>query len=188
MKKQAILFGLVLFVGLVFGWRSFKVVFTSFPFEANKDKVEVKLEIRNDTGETTINCHFNVIEQLDDLYLTYAISLDNGEGNYTTLINRSTNFCKFLTTKASEPILKVIYDDLLKHGNFFKACPLKKGIYYLHDYRIDEEMLPSYVPETTLAVDIVFTLPSKEQLFKGKLLGKIDKSKGFNNLKIFSLG
>ncbi|XP_055908511.1 uncharacterized protein LOC129943233 [Eupeodes corollae] len=189
MRKQVFLLFLLSLTACVFAWRSFKVIFTSFPYEINKDKLEVKLEIRNDTGETTINCHINVIEQLDDMTLEYAISLENSDANWTTLIKRTVHFCKFLTTKTTDPILKVIYEDLLKHGNFFKSCPVQKGIYYVHDYRIDEEMLPSYVPETTMAVDILWKNAKKETaLFKGRLIGKIDKSKGFNNLKIFSLG
>uniref|UniRef100_T1GAN3 MD-2-related lipid-recognition domain-containing protein n=1 Tax=Megaselia scalaris TaxID=36166 RepID=T1GAN3_MEGSC len=67
-----------------------------------------------------------------------------------------------------------------------KSCPVKKGIFYIHDYRIDEEMLPSYVPEANFRVILELTLPNKGNLANVTINGYIDKSKGFNNLKMFN--
>lgn len=130
----------------------------------------------------------NFLNEVDDVSFRYAIALEANEGNYTALVNRSVNLCKFLKQRSSEPILKLLYEDLIKQSNFIKTCPIKKGTYDIHDYRIDEEMLPSYVPETNFFVPLQMDLANGVNLFKGTLHGRIDKSKGFNNLKMFSLG
>lgn len=146
------------------------------------------MEIQNNTGDTTLNAHINVLNAIDDISLKFDIQMEVNEGNFTSVFARSVHFCKFLKTRSTDPILKIIYDDIVKYGNLMKSCPVKKGIFYIHDYRIDEEMLPSYVPEANFRVILELTLPNKGNLANVTINGYIDKSKGFNNLKMFSLG
>ncbi|XP_037956583.1 uncharacterized protein LOC119686157 [Teleopsis dalmanni] len=188
--KILIAFGIILFLcsNTALGWRSFNVLITSFPFKFNSDMIDVKIKIHNKTDETTLDVVFNVLEDINDIHLKYAIALEASEGNYTALLNRSVNMCNFLKQRSMEPVLRVIYENILKSGNFIKTCPIKRGIYSLHEYHADEEILPSYVPETNFIVDIKMDLPNGKMVFQGRLNGKIDKSKGFNNLKMFSLG
>lgn len=129
-----------------------------------------------------------VNKNLDDVHLKYGIALELEEGNYTALVNGSVNFCKFLKQNSIDPTLRIIYEDILKQGNFIKRCPISKGLYTLREYRIDEEILPSYVPEANFCAEMKLSSSNGQKLFDGKLYGKIDKSKGFNNLKMFSLG
>lgn len=167
--------------------RSFKLVFDKYESETDKDFAEVKAEILNTTGETVINVHINVIKDLDDLQLNVNLLMEETTDNFVSLLNRTVNFCKFLKTKSIDPVLRIIYDDLSRHGYFFKECPIKKGIYYIHDYRLDEEMLPSYIPEARF----IFSLELWKKtalVHRGNLYGRVDKSKGFNNFKIFSMG
>lgn len=168
--------------------RSFNVIFTSFPYQYNTDLVDVKIQIKNNTDDTCLAVVFQLNEELDDVYLKYAISLELEEANYTTVVNRSVNFCKFLKQHSMDPLLRIIYEDVLKQDNFIKRCPITKGSYTLREYHIDEEILPSYVPEASFLAEIKLTMSNGQQLFDGKLYGTIDKSKGFNNLKMFSLG
>ncbi|XP_028893937.1 uncharacterized protein LOC105210636 [Zeugodacus cucurbitae] len=185
---QIVVIVVVVCTPIAWGWRSFKVIFTSFPYTYNSDVLDAKVQIQNSTSDTYLSVVLQVNEDLDDVYLKYAIALELEEGNYTTLVNRSVNFCKFLKQHSMDPILRIIYEDMLKQGNFIKKCPIAKGQYTVREYRIDEEMLPSYVPEASFFAEMKMTKSNGQELFDGKLYGKIDKSKGFNNLKMFSLG
>ncbi|XP_067645143.1 uncharacterized protein [Eurosta solidaginis] len=169
--------------------RSFKIIFTSFPYQKSPELMDITVQIVNNTvGGTYLTIVTQVNEDLDDVHFTYAVALETNVGNYTTLVNRTVNWCKFLKQRSIDPVLRVIYEDIQKHGNLFKNCPMKKGIYMVREYQVDEEMLPNHLPEANFFVYINFAKTKEQMIFDGKLYGKIDKSKGFNNLKMFSLG
>lgn len=171
----------------MFFQRSFRIVFTRFDYEANEKFVGVKVDIKN-TSENALNIVIDMLETLEDVELTASIALETDSGNYTNLLTRSINFCKMLKDRNADPLSRMIYQDLSKHGKMFKECPIQKGTYTLEDYRVDEELLPSYLPETNFKFTIRLTKPKGDQIFKGVLFGRVDKLKGFNNLKMFSMG
>lgn len=164
------------------------MIFSRVEYKANKDFLDLKMEIQNNTGDTTLNSHINVLNPIDDVILKFDILLEATEGNFTSVLARSVSFCKFLKSHSVDPVLKIIFEDIVKYGSLMKTCPIRKGIFYIHDYRIDEEMLPSYVPEANFNIIIEFAFPNAIKLATVKVHGFIDKSKGFNNLKMFSLG
>lgn len=149
--------------------------------------VDVKIDIKN-SSDGALNIVTEILEVLNDVELTASIALETDQGNYTNLLTRSMNFCKMLKERNADPLSRMIYQDLLRHGNMMKECPIEKGTYKLEDYRVDEELLPSYLPETNFKFSVRLTKPKGEQIFKGVLYGRVDKSKGFNNLKMFSMG
>lgn len=66
-----------------------------------------------------------------------------------------------------------------------------KDIYYLQDYHVNEELLPSYLPETTFNLTSVLYLNDsgiEHRILSGKIEGKIDKTEGLYNMKIFAMG
>lgn len=166
------------------------MILTSFPHEFNDKLIDVKFQIQNSTAaETSINLQLNVLEDIDDISLTYALGIEGTQANnYTVILNRKVHFCKFLIQRTLDNALRSIYEDILKRGTFMKVCPLKKGSYVLREYRVDEELLPQYVPEANFYVDLELNKANGDMIVKGRLNGKVDKSKGFNNLKMFSMG
>ncbi|KAH8370701.1 hypothetical protein KR093_004718 [Drosophila rubida] len=168
--------------------RSFKIIFTRFDFDSNGKFVDVKLQVENNGESSSLNTVINVLEPLDDVELSISIGLQGELGNYTNVVRKSTNFCKFLKDRSAEPLTRLIYQDMLRFGKLFKECPLPKGTYTLQGYHIDEELLPSFLPETNFQLGLRLAQSQGEQILQGTLWGRIDKSKGFNNLKMFSLG
>uniref|UniRef100_A0A1I8PTF6 Uncharacterized protein n=2 Tax=Stomoxys calcitrans TaxID=35570 RepID=A0A1I8PTF6_STOCA len=157
--------------------------------------MDAKIQVQNATSNTGLNVVFNVLEDIDDISLSYSLAIEGEQpNNYTTMLSQKVEFCKFLQQRSIDGGLHKIYEDILKQGTFIKTCPIKKGsIYSMNDYHVDEELLPQYVPETNFYVDIQMDKGaigggSVVLLMKGRLQGKIDKSKGFNNLKMFSMG
>ncbi|XP_030571422.1 uncharacterized protein LOC115770325 [Drosophila novamexicana] len=169
------------------GWRSFKIVFMRFDYEANPRLVDVKIQLQNNS-ESSLNIVVNTLEILDDIELSASVALETQPGNFTNLISKTLNFCKMLKERDAEPLARAIYQDIMRHGKWFKECPIQKDTYTLQDYAVDEELLPSYLPETNFKLKLRLTQQKGVQIFKGMLFGRIDKSKGFNNLKMFSMG
>ncbi|XP_034475899.1 uncharacterized protein LOC117782911 [Drosophila innubila] len=169
-------------------WRSFKIILKQFDYEANAKLVDVKILVQNNSESSSLSVTINVLETLNDVDMTAGIALQTEQANFTNLLTKNLNFCKMLKERNGDPLIRLIYQDLLKHGKWFKECPIQKGIYSLQDYRVDEELLPSFLAETNFKFSIRLNKPKGEQIFQGVIFGRIDKSKGFNNLKMFSLG
>ncbi|KAH8261325.1 hypothetical protein KR044_007174, partial [Drosophila immigrans] len=168
--------------------RSFKIIFTDFEFESNAKLMDVKIQVENNSESSSLNTDIDVLEPLDDVELSIRIGLQSEWGNYTNVLSHKTNFCKVLKDRLAEPLIRLVYQDMLRFGQLFKECPLPKGKYTLQGYHIDEELLPSFLPETNFQLGLQLTGSQGQQIFDGTLAGRIDKSKGFNNLKMFSLG
>lgn len=150
--------------------------------------MDVKIQVQNKSDSSSLNVDVNVLEILNDVDMSASIALQTEQANYTNLFSTSLNFCKMLKERNGDPMVRLLYQDLLKHGQWFKECPIQKGVYNLQNYQVDEEKLPSFLPETNFKLTFRLSKPKSEQIFKGVIFGRIDKSKGFNNLKKFSLG
>ncbi|XP_016971206.1 uncharacterized protein LOC108038854 [Drosophila rhopaloa] len=179
---------LVVLIPVTGAWRSFKVILTNIDFESDDKILEVKVDLQNELGDSKVSVDIKTLEDLDDVQLAVDVGLETDKGNYSTLINRTLNFCKLMKQRNSDPLLRGIYEDLLKHGSFFKECPIRSGTYSLTNYKVDEEMLPSFLPEAKFRFGLQISKPKGGTIVRTTIYGRIDKSKGFDNLKRFSLG
>ncbi|KAH8270561.1 hypothetical protein KR018_011595 [Drosophila ironensis] len=179
---------LMVIIPITGAWRSFKVILTDVIFEANDKIVNVKTNLQNDSGNSKLTIDFVVYEDLEEVQLTVDVGLETDIGNYSNFINRSVNFCKLMKQRNSDSLMRAIYDDLLKHGNLFKECPIHKGSFSLTNYNVNEEILPGFLPESKFRFGLLISRPKNAMIFRGTIYGRIDKSKGFDNLKRFSLG
>lgn len=158
-----------------------------FDYEANAKLVDVKMELQN-SSKSAITVVVNILETINDVDVTGSVFLETEPGNYTSLISRTVNLCKMLKDRNADPLTRSFYQDMQRYGKLFKECPIQKGTYTLQDYVVDEELLPSFLPETNFKLNLRLSKPKNQLIFKGSFYGRIDKSKGFNNLKLFSMG
>ncbi|XP_039488659.1 uncharacterized protein LOC120450008 [Drosophila santomea] len=179
---------LVVLMPLAGAWRSFKVILTNIDFDANDKIVDVKVDLQNDSGESNLSIDIKTHQDIEDVQLIIDFGLETNKGNFSTLINRTLNFCKLIKQRNSEPLFRAIYEDLLKHGTLFKECPIRSGTYSLNNYKVDEEMLPSFLPEAKFRFAMMVSTLKSGMIVRSTIYGRIDKSKGFDNLKRFSLG
>lgn len=167
--------------------RSFKIVFVRFDYEFNAKLVDVKIELQN-SSKSALTVVVNTLETINGVDVTGSVFLETEPGNYTSFISRTVDLCKMLKDRNVDPLSRSIYQDLQRYGKLFKECPIQKGTYTLQDYVVDEELLPSFLPETNFKFSLRLSKPKNQMIFKGSFYGRIDKSKGFNNLKLFSMG
>lgn len=150
--------------------------------------MNLTVDLQNDASDSRLSVDIKVYEDIEDVQLAVDVGLESEKGDFSTLINRTLNFCKLMKQRNADPLVRGIYDDLLKHGNLFKECPIRSGTFSLTNYKVDEEMLPSFLPEAKFRFGLLITKPKNERIVRATIYGRIDKSKGFDNLKRFSMG
>lgn len=108
------------------------------------------------------------------------------------IFNKTMNLCQILTSKKVPPILRLLFSELVKNGTMFTSCPIQKKLYYVHNFRIDEENLPSYLPETDFLAEMHVFSDGKSgksiNYWRIILNGRIDKSKSLDDFKMFTMG
>ncbi|KAH8378350.1 hypothetical protein KR093_010882, partial [Drosophila rubida] len=94
----------------------------------------------------TLNVNFTLNEQLNSLNGFFNIKVLNGKQflNFT-----GVEFdCKFLGTLYNHYLINMVAINLRSFSNFPIGCPLKKNhLYYMKDFKILTNMVPSYIPE-----------------------------------------
>jgi len=76
------------------GQRSFKVILTSIDFEANDKIMDIHVDLQNESGDSKLSMEIKTLEDIEDVELAVDIGLETDKGNFSTLINRTLNFCK----------------------------------------------------------------------------------------------
>lgn len=148
-------------------------------------------------------------------YIRFDSLSDLDSDNITSIevINKTANLCQLLAAKKTmAPIVRLSLKEFAKFGTFFTECPIRKvcqtsrinlkfgmtdkiyfeqAHYYLQHFKMDEELLPAYLPETDFVARVhVFTnsSASRADIWDITLIGRIDSSKGMDNLKVFTQG
>lgn len=65
--------------------------------------------------------------------------------------------------ESDHPLVALVYQEMLRYGNLTTACPVKKGLYYLHNFMIMESDLPTVLPKGRFKVEINGTLHSNDK-------------------------
>lgn len=64
-----------------------------------------------------------------------------------TIYNHTVDICSYRARpRGGDQIFKFIYDQATTKGHLPRGCPVSKGLYYIKDYAIDENMFPSFIP------------------------------------------
>lgn len=52
--------------------------------------------------------------------------MESSKNHYITIFEKTLKACQFFKNPSSEPLIKIIYDELVKFGNMFDRCPIKE--------------------------------------------------------------
>lgn len=63
---------------------------------------------------------------------------------FQTLFGYNFNVCSMVVS-FKESMFKRLFKNLLKYSNFMQNCPIYEGHYYLHNYRLEANLIPSYL-------------------------------------------
>lgn len=76
-------------------------------------------------------------------YIEFQIRL-NGSKIYQTLFSYTLDICNMVIS-LKDTIFKKWFKSFLKYGNFMQNCPVFAGHYYLRGWKLDPNLIPSYL-------------------------------------------
>lgn len=93
--------------------------------EYNKDLLTFNVHLDSNTG--LLNLDAEVKKEIVNPVMSAYFAMLTNTGEYDmVLLNATHDFCKFLENRKDEPLLDLIYTNILKHGNFITSCPVKQ--------------------------------------------------------------
>ncbi|KAH8286399.1 hypothetical protein KR054_008422, partial [Drosophila jambulina] len=71
------------------------------------------------------------------------LRLDKGK-SYQRLFAHIVDTCAVVSSVRTN-LFKSWFESMLKHGNFMYNCPVPAGHYFLHDWKLDSQLVPQYM-------------------------------------------
>lgn len=102
----------------------------------------------------TVDFESSAVQQIDEPFLNVNLLIDSPKGYQPFLQTHKQSLCGFFKEPEKFPLLKLVFDDLKKYGNFSTSCPIKKGFYVVHDFQIDASQIPPMAPAGKYRLDI----------------------------------
>ncbi|KAL7734578.1 hypothetical protein ACLKA6_010887 [Drosophila palustris] len=75
--------------------------------------------------------------------LDVSISLGKTK-NYRNVFSHVVDTCGIVTAVKSN-IFKSWFQSMVDHGNFKYTCPVAEGHYFLHNWKLDSQLIPHYL-------------------------------------------
>jgi hypothetical protein len=115
--------------------------------EYDEDLVNIDLQMKKHDDKTIVNVKAELYEDIDEQIIVHVSHYEKIKNEYDHLMNTSMNICNIMSRVKTNPILRIIMKELMKSSNFPTACPIKKGVYYMKDFMLNDELLPPFLPE-----------------------------------------
>ncbi|XP_034475903.1 uncharacterized protein LOC117782916 [Drosophila innubila] len=121
---------------------------SSLLFQSGESKYNTKyfdnftIEIINNT----LNLDFVIIKPLTrgfKVHLDFSISLGKTK-HYQSVFSHIVDNCGVVAAVKSN-IFKTWFQSMLDHGNFMYNCPVIEGHYFLHNWKLDSQLVPQYL-------------------------------------------
>ncbi|XP_030385962.1 uncharacterized protein LOC115632845 [Scaptodrosophila lebanonensis] len=76
-------------------------------------------------------------------HIEFQLSLGRSK-KYQRVFAHVLDVCEVVTTIKNN-IFKSWFQSMLQHGNFMYNCPVAKGHYFLHNWRLESRLVPTYL-------------------------------------------
>ncbi|KAG5667287.1 hypothetical protein PVAND_015273 [Polypedilum vanderplanki] len=185
---------LIIFTSCLIGsglcWGGYRINFEHRDLEFDENIMNVEIAMKRRDDRTVVNMRGELFEDINDpIYLHVSHFEKDSDGEYKHLVNASINACNMLSRTKAHPILKIILKELLRASNIPTACPVKKGLYYMKDFTINEDILPPFLPignfMSVVRVTRLIDDDEEMNLYQMKLFIDIDYAKERKATKFF---
>lgn len=79
--------------------------------------------------------------------LTARVNGKVKDKDLTVIFNRTIDYCAFVRSTQSSTVAKKIYQNIEQNGRIPKICPIRKGVYFLNNTLVNNDIFPPYLPE-----------------------------------------
>ncbi|KAH8258847.1 hypothetical protein KR038_010690, partial [Drosophila bunnanda] len=100
------------------------------------------LEIINNTLSMDMTTAKTIPRGLKVL-IDVQLSLDKGK-SYQRLFAHILDTCAVVSSLRTN-LFKSWFESMLQHSNFMHNCPVPVGHYFLHDWKLDSQLVPKYM-------------------------------------------
>lgn len=108
--------------------------------------MNLDIQMKRVDDRTIVNVRGENFEDIDVPLIVHVAHFEKVNNEYQHLLNASMNVCNIMSRVKSHPILRIILKELLKSSNIPTSCPIKKGVYYMKDFSLNEDLLPPFLP------------------------------------------
>lgn len=145
----------------------------------------------NENEENLINLLIVILQKISIILINVTVTVKLSDEPEIVVVNKTSNLCKFFVQRSSDRMLNVMSSEIEKFGSFIKSCPVEKNDFiFLNNFKINTELLPVYLQESTIKVE--FELLRMENKTKFSFLkficfGEIDNSYSVSAFQQFSM-
>lgn len=124
----------------------YKINFDHSDLEYDESLVKMNIQLKQVDGRTVVNVRSELFDDIDAPIILHISHYERLNDEYQHLLNASMNICNLMSRVKAHPIMRIIMKELLKASNIPTSCPVKKGIYYMKDFSLNEDLLPPFLP------------------------------------------
>lgn len=106
--------------------------------------------------------HFQVLKELKTFFVKVGISLPNLNGEYVTIQNSVSDICKYFKNSNNNLLLKIFFSGNFGNKKFPSACPIKPDMYYIENFRVNDNLLKVRTGESKFLVTVEMCTKTSE--------------------------
>ncbi|KAH8261329.1 hypothetical protein KR044_007178, partial [Drosophila immigrans] len=77
------------------------------------------------------------------VHVDFSISLGKTK-HYQSVFTQIMDICGVVSAVKNN-IFKAWFESMLEHGNFMYNCPVEEGHYFLHNWKLEPQLIPQYL-------------------------------------------
>lgn len=108
--------------------------------------MNLQIQLTKREGKMVVNIRGEVFEDVNDPLIVHVAHYEKVKGEYLHHANASVSACNVMGRFKNHPILKFILSQLMKSSNIPFGCPIKKGVYFIKDFMLNDDLLPPFIP------------------------------------------
>lgn len=117
--------------------------------------------------------------ELKSFFVKVGLALPDANGKFDSFIqNHVMDVCRYLKNNNANLMLRLFFNGNFGKKKFPKSCPVPPDVYYIEDFRINDDMLTIRSADTKFLITVDLCTKLKENgkmfcAFKGKFYGEL---------------
>lgn len=108
--------------------------------------MNLQIQLKKRDGKMVVNIRGEVFEDVTDPIILHVAHYEKVDGEFVHHMNASVSVCNVMGRFKNHPILKFIMSQMMKSSNIPFGCPIKKGVYFVKDFMINDDLMPPFIP------------------------------------------
>ncbi|XP_023168129.2 uncharacterized protein LOC111597562 [Drosophila hydei] len=106
-------------------------VFSNFTVQIVNSKVQIDIRV------------IRILAEGLKGHISFEVRMSKSK-SYQRVFQHDINYCALLKG-SQQTIYRRWYNSMMKTGNFARSCPIQPGYYYLQDWQLKEDLVPTFL-------------------------------------------